>query len=1003
MRCNFTLTRLILIFRLSAILFLSNTAFGQDKPDCNSNGKDVLLSNLAKRDAGTQIFPHNTTKNWYNEAVANLEEREYFIRTVNDPGMFGAVNHAQHLGYLFNEKGYSVSNFNEDGSDKGLWHVSFLLQGIGRKNKTHESSLLHAGQATDKTLLYDYTDYTIRYDNERQGMEQTFLINKRPSGRKELQISIELEGGLDARTGDKDQLLLYTPGHPEDVKLVYDQLKVMDRNKKILPACLQVTSAHKLILLVDDSHATYPISVDPLNHSPGQTFQGNQVLGSSLVDASLHMLFGFSLSGAGDVNGDGTDDIIIGSPTFTQISAITAGVLSASLTVVTGAAFIYYGVASGIPSSTPSQVLQPTGLATGALFGYSVSTAGKFDGSTTRSGVVIGAPGDKITLNVALLPTLVATGKVYLYSGNVFGTDVNTIPAPSSTLSLTQTDFNGGSPLFVNPTNPFFGFSVSNAGNMDGDAFDDIVVGTPFFTTGLTGILAGRVDVYKGGATGIITTPESKIQGSIASQLFGFSVSGGGKVKGGTFDAIIAGAPGFLASTGQLQGRAYLFYGKSGGVTVTTTSNIASADETPLSAGSGIIASLFGFSVSTAGDVNGDGFDDVIVGEPMALDHAGAAGKAYIYYGSASGVVSPAGTILSSPRSPTVLGIGTGVNLLFGFSVGKAGNVTGDAAGDVLVGEPGSAALSNPIISTLLALLSGTSTISGQAYLYKGTVGTQMASNATPFLTISDPGPLTAPNLLGASVHYVGDVNHDGFDDFMIGSPNGTLDLGLNLSLLGTLNLPTGPLPFGGLIVSASNSNAYLYLGFTGPLPVNYLSFTGNAENTGVLLNWATAQEQNSSYFEVQRSTDNSSYVAIGQVTAAHNSSLPTNYSFMDASPAGGNNYYRLKEVDLDGNSMYSKIVSVNFGVNGQNVVAVYPNPAHESFQLQFKNMQTGKYEMSLFSPVGQVIQSRSIQVSNPASYIETVPLSSGLAEGTYIVRLTDQQHHVYISKVVVR
>jgi hypothetical protein len=910
--------------------------------------------------------------------------------------MFGAVNHAQHLGYLFNEKGYSVSNFNEDGSTKGLWHVSFLFEGIGRKNKIHERPLLHAGQTTDQTLLYDYTDYTVRYDNWRQGMEQTFLINKRPSGKKELRIAIRLEGSLEARVGDKDQLLLYTPGHPEDVKLIYDQLKVTDRDKKILPARFQVTSARKLILLVDDSHATYPISVDPLNHSPAQTFQGDNILGSSLVDASLHMLFGLSLSGAGDVNGDGTDDIIIGAPTFTQINAITAGVLSASLTVVTGAAFVYYGVASSIPSSTPSKVLQPTGLPAGALFGYSVSTAGKFDGSTTSSGVVIGAPGDQITLHVGLADVLVPIGKVYLYSGNAFTGDVNTIPPPSSSLSLTQPDFGI---LSVNPPNPYFGFSVSNAGNMDGDAFDDIVVGTPFYTTGLTGILAGRADVYRGGASGIITTPESKIQGQIASQLFGFSVSGTGTVKGGTFGGIIAGAPGYLVSSGQLQGRAYMFYGKSGGVTAT---NVTGAD-LGVGAGSGIIASFFGFSVSTAGDVNGDGFDDVIIGEPLALDHAGAAGKAYIYYGSGTGVVTAGRTTLSSPRSPTVLGLSAGINLLFGFSVGKAGNVTGDAAGEVLVGEPGSAALSNSVIGSLLPLLSGSATLSGQAYVYKGTVGSTIADNATPALTINDPGTLTAANLLGASVHYAGDVNHDGFDDFLIGSPNGTLDLGLNPSLLGTLNLPTGPLPFGGLIVSANTSNAYLFMGFTGPLPVNYLSFTGTVENTGVSLNWTTAQEQNSNYFEVQRSTDNNNYAAIGQVTAAHNSSLPTNYSFTDASPASGNNYYRLKEVDLDGNFMYSKIVSVNFGVTGQNVVAVYPNPAHESFQLQFKNMQTGKYEMSLLSPVGQVIQSRSIQVSNTASYIETVPLSSGLAEGTYIVRLIDQQHHVYISKVVVR
>jgi hypothetical protein len=170
-----------------------------------------------------------------------------------------------------------------------------------------------------------------------------------------------------------------------------------------------------------------------------------------------------------------------------------------------------------------------------------------------------------------------------------------------------------------------------------------------------------------------------------------------------------------------------------------------------------------------------------------------------------------------------------------------------------------------------------------------------------------------------------------------------------------------------------------------------------------VLLNWATAQEENSDHFEIERSSDNSNFASIGQVTAAHNSSLQRNYSFTDESPVSGNNYYRLKEVDLDGQSIYSKVVSVNFGSSPQKMVAVYPNPAHESFQLQFKNMRTGRYEMNLLSPVGQVIQSRSIQVNNPVNYAEIVPLNAGLAQGTYIIRLVDQQQHVFISKVVIR
>ncbi|MES1160209.1 MAG: T9SS type A sorting domain-containing protein, partial [Bacteroidota bacterium] len=758
------------------------------------------------------------------------------------------------------------------------------------------------------------------------------------------------------------------------------------------PATVTLTEDHRLILTVDDSKAVYPITVDPLNHAPAQTFQGNNVLGSGLIDATIHMLFGFSISGAGDVNGDNIDDIIIGSPTFTQITAITGGTLSANVTV-TGAAFVYYGALATGPSSTPSKVLQPTGLAANSLFGYSVSTAGKFDGSTTRSGVVVGAPADKITLMVALLPTLVATGKVYVYSGNAFSGDVNSIPTPSATLSLTAADFS--SPLFTPPANPFYGFSVSNAGNMDGDAFDDIVVGSPYYTTSLTGIAAGRVDIYKGGATGIITTPATTIAGQTASSLVGFSVSSAGKVNGGAFDAVIAGAPGFLAATGQLQGHAYLFYGKSGGVTATT---ISGADQI-LAAGSGIIASLYGFSVSGAGDVNADGFDDVIVGEPLALDLTGAAGKAYIYYGSATGIVPTGGTTLVSPRSPTILGLGVGANLLFGYSVGKAGNATGDAGGEVLVGEPGSLALTNPVIATLLALLNGTSTISGQAYLFKGSVGAHIPNNAAPFLTINDPGALSVANLLGESVHYVGDVNKDGFDDFMVSSPNGTLDLGLNLSLLPVVSTASGA----GLITTASTGSVYLYNGFTGPLPITWLSFTGSPEKNDVLLNWATAEESNSDHFEIERSTDNSNFASIGQVTAAHNSSAQTNYSFTDGSPANGINYYRLREVDLDGQFIYSKVISVTFNGTDNNVIAVYPNPAHESFQLQFKNMKAGRYEMNLINPLGQILQSRTIQVSNPSSYAETVPLGSGLAQGTYVVRIVDQQQQVYITRVMVR
>lgn len=96
-------------------------------------------------------------------------------------------------------------------------------------------------------------------------------------------------------------------------------------------------------------------------------------------------------------------------------------------------------------------------------------------------------------------------------------------------------------------------------------------------------------------------------------------------------------------------------------------------------------------------------------------------------------------------------------------------------------------------------------------------------------------------------------------------------------------------------------------------LPVNFTSFTATRVEDQVLLKWQTAQEENSHDFSIERSSDGSKYVSIGTVAAAGNSSTATNYSFTDVAPATGLNYYRLKETDLDGKSMYSVVKTVTF------------------------------------------------------------------------------------------
>ena len=984
---------------LLIVCFLSNRTWGQNMP---MESKPVAKA-FADRAAATPVLPNSVSKDWYAQAVATISNREYNIRTFDQPGVYGAVNHAQHLSYVFSDRGYAVKNFNENGSLKDTWRVQLLVAGVGRRGSVSTRHLRKSGLTGDRSLSFDYGDYVLTYNNGNEGMEQQFILNKRPAGRGGLQIEMALGGDLEASIGDKDQLLFCSTGDTKTIRLVYDQLKVRDKNKKILPAHMSLTG-NRLVLSVDDRYAVYPLTVDPLNHTPGWNGVGTGM--GVTVSVAAPMVYGYSVSGAGDVNNDGIADIIIGAPTYTKIATITitgADLLTATVNFSTGAvgaAFVYYGQNAVMPSTVASKVLQPGTLALGALFGFSVSTTGKIDAN--NSGVVIGAPGDQVLLNnILLLPTLYPIGKVYVYSGATFTTgDVTTVATtPTNTLTLAQADFNSN---FLNTgtfLSPLYGFSVSNGGNIKGGTIGSLLVGCPFYPDLTFLALEGRTDIYYGTASGLNTTP-TKLFGdpSIAKNAFGFSLSSAGDVNGDGFGDIIIGAPGVGSLS--LAGKALVFTGSASGINTTVA--------TTLTPGASIVQSLFGYSVSGGADVNGDTKSDVIVGEPLSMDLSLgsplAAGKAYIYYsapGAGVGIQTTGFTTLTSPRLGTISG-----NLLFGFSVAMIGDVTGDGRSEVLVGEPGN----QPLISTLATSLSElpavyNTTVSGQAYLFASNPSGTIANGAAPAWTLQ-----TAPEapLIGACLHAAGDVNNDGVPDYLIGAPNAILSLQFDLSLPSGSALSVGTGSGSGLIESGTinnttnSGNAYLFSGLAVILPVNLLTFTGQAEGSDVLLNWSTAQEQNSDYFQIERSADNKNFTAIGKVTAAHNSTLQTNYSFTDANPLTGNNYYRLKMVDIDGSSIYSKIVVVSFGNTNQQVIATYPNPAHGSFQLLFKNMTPGRYAMNLINPSGQIIFTRNIQVADAQRYNEAINLNPGLAQGTYVIRVVDQQNHAFITRIVI-
>ncbi|OQP62138.1 hypothetical protein A3860_29765 [Niastella vici] len=168
----------------------------------------------------------------------------------------------------------------------------------------------------------------------------------------------------------------------------------------------------------------------------------------------------------------------------------------------------------------------------------------------------------------------------------------------------------------------------------------------------------------------------------------------------------------------------------------------------------------------------------------------------------------------------------------------------------------------------------------------------------------------------------------------------------------------------------------------TTPLPVTLVSFTGQKVNTSIKLSWTTAQESNSREFIVERSTDGRTYTAIGKVAAAGNSDHATTYGFTDAQPAYGVNYYRLKQVDIDGKATYSNIVIIRTDNEGGFVAG--PNPARSTVTV-YRQGNTEQARIELMDVNGKLIK----QLSMAGTTAYTTINVSGLSKGIYLLKLT--------------
>jgi hypothetical protein len=181
-------------------------------------------------------------------------------------------------------------------------------------------------------------------------------------------------------------------------------------------------------------------------------------------------------------------------------------------------------------------------------------------------------------------------------------------------------------------------------------------------------------------------------------------------------------------------------------------------------------------------------------------------------------------------------------------------------------------------------------------------------------------------------------------------------------------------------------------------LPVTIEAFTGMRDGETAVLNWTTAQEENSRDFVVERSGDGQVFSAIGTVAAAGNSHLARSYTYTDESPVPGVNYYRLREEDLDGHANYSVVLSINLsvaGTGGMPGVVLSPNPATSSITWNMTGAAAGSAVLTLNDFSGHTLLTRSLQLQAGGNQV-TVGLA-GLPSGMYV--LTMKQNNGVVSK----
>ncbi|MGG7660908.1 FG-GAP-like repeat-containing protein [Dyadobacter sp. BHUBP1] len=680
---------------------------------------------------------------------SSLEKQEYHISYDEQKKKLQSPNRRNNIRAYY-EPGKLTVQTRVDTTGQGF-KMELVNEGIFADGKLlYAPEMAAKAEHHENKVQINHSAFTEEFINNEDGVRQNFIIENAPEGTRQLQVRMNAKG-LKVEQSPGNALRFYSETAKGETRneLVYSDLKCWDANKKPLNATLAYAD-NRIQISVDVAGADYPVTIDPIIAN-GTPQNANKVI---QIDQS-YMHLGFSVSSAGDVNGDGYSDVIVGAPDYDKGQNNE------------GAAFVYKGDPSGL---TLTAVTLECNQAD-AKMGYSVASAGDFNGDGF-SDVIVGIPYydedaiDQGRANLYLGSATFFSSSITAYdfgndhAGALLGINVATAgdingdgfsdvligatqdsngQSKEGTVAVCKGSANGNlhsavTLLEANQANAQFGYSIAPAGDIDADGYSDIIVGARWYTNGQGQDAEGAAFIYRGGSNGLQGNP-TVIEGNQYNAAMGNKVSSAGDVNGDGYSDVLISAYLYDQNVANQKdhGIVNLYLGSSTGI---------SSQQPPSRTFFGKDNDHMGSSIACAGDVNGDGYSDILLGAEYYDNGQFNEGGVFVYYGSKGNV-----GIVGDPVATMESNQGDG---WFGTAVASAGDVNGDGYSDILIG---------------CYTFDNGQKDEGHVFVYHGGAEGIGKKDA---LTITNGKPNAQ---MGLSIASAGDVNADGYDDVVVGAP----------------------------------------------------------------------------------------------------------------------------------------------------------------------------------------------------------------------------------------